>query len=60
MTFVTLPIYDKESLTGAHEEIVATFCSHVMAKMFVDAWIEKYQRDAKFLPQIYDEEDLIN
>ena len=60
MTFVTLPIYDKESPTGSHEEIVATFRSRIMAKMFVDAWIEKYQRDAKFLPQIYDEEDLLN
>ena len=59
MTFVTLPIYDKESPTGAHEEIVATFRSHGIAQMFVDAWNEKYSRDAKFLPRIYDEEDLI-
>ena len=60
MTFVTLPIYDKESPTGAHDEIVATFRSHAIAKMFVDAWIEKYDRDAKFLPRILDEEDLLN
>lgn len=60
MTFVTLPIYDKESPSGAHDEIVATFRSHEIAKMFVDAWIEKYDRTAKFFPRILDEEDLLN
>ena len=59
MTFVTLPIYDKESPTGAHDEIVATFRSRGIAQMFVDAWSEKYLKDAKFLPKIFDEGDLL-
>ena len=60
MVFVTLPIYDKESPSGAHDEIVATFRSYAIARMFVDAWTEKYSsHDAKFTPKVFDEEDLL-
>lgn len=55
--FVVVPMWDPEHPDGRRKRIIAQFDNRIWARIFVDAYRDRYPNAV--VPEIFDEEEMI-